>query len=183
MPTRALLPILLLTATLLGGCAAMAPPAFILGSSTQGEVIAQRGAPAMHWEEPQGVTRMVWPTGPYGTSTLIARFDAQQRLLSYEEVLNEEHFAAIQPGMSQDEVLRLIGPSYAPWTNYYAARDELALEWRYCANGSIASRFNVLFDATTRRVRSVFSQPESFFQPPPCGHTYLRVGPVSATPK
>jgi hypothetical protein len=167
----------LLMIALLSGCAVFGGPAYTPGVTTQSEVLSRKGPPAHFWEEPDGATRLFWPTGPMGTSTIMARFDAKQRLISYEEVLNTEHFAGIQPGMSMAEVTRLIGPPYPGWTTYFKARDELAWEWRYCDSWNQAARFNVLFDGTTKKVRSTLSLTESQRfggrSGPSCGHVYI----------
>ena len=176
---------LLLLALLLSGCAILGGPTFTPGVTTQTEVFSRHGAPVYFWEEASGVQRFFWPTGPMGTSTIMARFDSKQRLVSYEEVLNTEHFAKIQAGMSMDDVLRELGPSYPGWTTYFKARDELVWEWRYCDSWNAAARFNVLFDGTTKKVRSTLSLTEQqalgLRFSPPCGHTYIRLGPAAAT--
>lgn len=178
---------LLLLFLLLGGCAILGGPTFTPGVTTQEEVFSQRGAPAYFWEEPDGVQRFFWPTGPAGTSTIMGRFDKRKRLLNYEEVLNTEHFAKIQRGMSMEEVLREIGPSYPGWTTYFKARDELVWEWKYCDSWSASARFHVMFDGTTKKVRSTLSLTEQQVLglrfSPPCGHAYIRLGPAAATLK
>jgi len=185
MPRKAAL---LLFFLLLSGCAVLGGPTYSPGVTTQAEVFSSKGPPAYFWEEPNGVKRFFWPTGPMGTSTVMARFDAQQRLLNIEEVLDTQHFSKIQAGMSMDEVLREVGPPYEPWTTYFKARDELAWEWRYCDSWGTAARFNVLFDATSKKVRSTLSLTEaqrfSYGRgAPSCGHAYIRVGPAAATLK
>ena len=180
---------LLLLSIVVSGCAILGGPTYTLGTTTQTQVMSAKGTPAYFWEEPNGVKRFFWPTGPMDTSTVMARFDAQQRLLSIEEVLDTQHFSKIQPGMSMDEVLREIGPPYAGWTTYFKARDELAWEWRYCDSWNAAARFNVLFDGTTKKVRSTLSLTESqrfsFSRggTPGCGQTYIQIGPAAATLK
>ena len=176
-----------LMTVLLSACAVLGGPAFTPGTTSQKEVLSYKGPPAHIADEANGIKRLFWPTGPMGTSTIMARFDAQQRLLSYEEVLNMEHFADIQPGMSMDDVMRLIGPPYAGWTAYFKARDELAWEWRYCDSWNGAARFSVLFDGTSKKVRSTISLTEAQVfgrrSSPSCGHTYVNIGPAAATVK
>lgn len=171
----------------LSACAVLGGPTFTPGTTTQAEVFSYKGPPAHSSDEVNGTKRFFWPSGPAGTSTIMARFDAKQRLLSYEEVLNMEHFADIQPGMSMDEVMGLIGPPYAGWTTYFKARDELAWEWRYCDSWNSAARFNVLFDGTSKKVRSTLSLTEAqrfgWRSSPGCGQTYINVGPAAATLK
>ena len=45
-------------------------------------------------------------------------------------------------------------------TLYFAARDELVWEWRWCDDWSEPARFNVLFDGTSGKVRSTASLTE-----------------------
>lgn len=168
---------------LLAGCAS--GPPLVAGSTTEGEIVARKGPPALVMEEADGVKRMFWPTGPMGTSTIMARFDKQQRLLSYEEVLDTEHFGKIQPGMSMEEVVREIGPRDPGLDAYFKARDEIAWEYRYCDSWSGAARFNVLFDGASRKVRSTMSLTEAQRfggrSSPSCGQVIIQWGPAAAT--
>lgn len=164
---------------LLCACTTMMGPPYVPGVTTQAEVLARRGPPAMQWQEKDGSTLYAYPTGPNGTSTIMARFDARQRLQRYEEVLNNENFVLLQAGMSMDEVQRIIGPPYHPWTVYFKARDELVWEWRYCDAWGEAARFNVFFDGTTKRMRSTMGMPEKqhfggFSRY--CAQTYVHIG-------
>jgi hypothetical protein len=86
---------------------------------------------------------------------------ADGKLVSLDNVLDEAHFAQIQPGMTKAQVQRILGPSVPAWTVYYASRDELAWEWRYCNAWRQAARFDVLFDATQGVVRSSMEMTES----------------------
>ena len=103
--------------------------------------------------------------------------NAEHVLIERKNVLNSAHFAKIQAGMSEEEVLRVIGPPYPAWTVYFKARDELVWEWRYCDDWNEPARFNVLFDGSSRRVRSTYAAPEKLraaldfqYQPRWCGH-------------
>ena len=62
-------------------------------------------------------------------------------------------------------------------TAFFEARDELVWEWRYCDGGNLMAKFDVLFDATTRQVRTSFSRPD-YRGPegvvPTCGQVYGR---------
>ena len=69
------------------------------------------------------------------------------------------HFARIQAGMTTDDVLRTPGPRSGV-DRLFQARDELVWEWRYCDDWNEPARFNVLFDATSMRVRSTLTGTE-----------------------
>ena len=153
-------------AALLTGCAAWGPaPDARTGPHTRDALLAQLGPPAQRWPESDGGERLAFPTGPLGVHTWMARVDASGRVLSVENVLVPARFAEIQPGMSQEAVLRTLGPPQPHWTIYYKARDELVWEWRFCDDFQEPARFDVLFDGTSGRVRSTLAQPERLSNP------------------
>ncbi len=119
------------------------------------------GQPAMHWQNADGSQQLAFPRGPMGLNTYMVTIAADDKLQMIENVLAEKYFARIKPGMSQAEVLRIIGPSHPGWTAYFERRDELVWEWRYCNAWGETARFDVLFDNTLGTVRSSMSLTES----------------------
>lgn len=150
---------------LLCGCASLSGPGLQPGVSTRVDIDRIMGPAAMVWSEPNGSEQRAYPTGPAGFQTWMATLDNSDRLVQIENVLDEAHFARIQTGMSQDEVLRVLGPAWPGWTVYYAARDELVWEWRYCDVFREPARFDVLFDGKSGKVRSTLSTPERLSLP------------------
>ena len=149
-----------LAALALGACAHFGGPPLEPGVSTIADLQRSLGTPAMRWREADGGEQLAYPRGPMGVQTWMARTDAAGRLTSIDNVLQPRYFARIQAGMSQDEVLRVIGPSYPGWTIHFKARDELVWEWRYCDDWAEPARFSVLFDATSGKVRTTMSLTE-----------------------
>jgi hypothetical protein len=145
----------------LSACAGYAGLGLQPGEARLADVEKRLGKPALRWQEPDGTQRLVYPRGPLGFHTYMAHIAADGRLLRIENVLDEQGFAAIRPGMSKDEVLRAIGPPDPSATMYFAARDELVWDWRYCDTWSSPARFYVLFDGSSGKVRSTMSQRES----------------------
>lgn len=82
------------------------------GRSTEGDVRRAFGEPAMTLPEGEGGRQLVFPTGPAGTQTWMAFLSPDGRLLRLEPALTDENLRRVYPGISGDEVLRLIGP---PW--------------------------------------------------------------------
>jgi hypothetical protein len=143
----------------LAGCAGLRD---LTPGETRAEDIRRRlGTPAMTWQDPDGRQQWAYPTGPRGFATWMVHLDPAGRLERLENVLDMRHFARIQPGMSQAEVLRILGPSVPAWTVYYEARDELVWEWRYCDEWAEPARFDVYFDGTRKTVRTASGMPES----------------------
>jgi hypothetical protein len=131
------------------------------GTATEADARQQLGSPAMQWEWPDGGKQLAFPRGPMGYQTYMVFIDAAGRVERSGNVLTTEGFATIQPGMTQAAVLQQIGPPQPQWDIYFAARNELVWEWRYCNAWSEPARFNVLFDGSSLLVRSTLAQSES----------------------
>lgn len=156
----------LVSLLLLGACASYSGRGLKLGVDRLENVVEVMGQPAMRWQNPDGSEQLAYPRGPMGYHTFMVYIGSDGKLRQIENVLDEKTLSRIQPGMTEEDVLHILGPSYAPWTAYFKARDELAWEWRYCDVWNESSRFNVLFDNTKGIVRKTLSIPES------CGLSY-----------
>lgn len=150
------LPLLLLTAC--------ATTSLVPGSARLDDVEREMGSAALRWRDADGSQQLAYPRGPMGFATYMAHVAPDGTLLRIENVLDSKHFAQVVPGMDQAQVLRVLGPPQPHWTVYFAARDELAWEWRYCDAWNAAARFDVLFDATRGTVRSTLSLRENCLQ-------------------
>ncbi|HEX8962330.1 MAG TPA: hypothetical protein VF801_04945 [Rhodocyclaceae bacterium] len=153
----------MLTLLFLAACGG--PGALVRGQSGLADVQHTMGEPAMKWQDADGRTHLVYPRGPEGFRTWMVSLDPAGRVERVENLLDEAHFATIRPGMTEEQVTRALGPPQPAWTAYYPARDELAWEWRYC-DWHAATRFDVLFDAPGRTVRSTLRVREDCFDGP-----------------
>lgn len=159
-------------AALMAACAGYSGSNLKPGASTLPEIVASMGEPAMVWKNPDGSQQLAYPRGPAGTQTFMAYVGPDGKLQRIEGVLDMAHFAKIQEGMSKDEVLRIIGPSGALWTQTYSSSNTLAWTWLYCDTGSFQAFFDVMFDATTGIVKSTEQRPNEQGRlgiPPTCG--------------
>lgn len=150
----------ILLSVLLAACAAYDGRGLIVGQSTLENVIGVMGEPRMQWAEADGGRQLAYPRGPFGVHTYMVLIGPDGKLRRIENVLAPEVFARIRAGLSQEQVLRTLGPPEPSGTVYFKARDELVWEWRFCDSWSRASRFAVLFDGTTKLVRSTLTLPE-----------------------
>lgn len=93
-------------------CSGYSPGGLPLGSS-QAQVAAAMGpATAEHpagAEVPKSVKRLEYARGPLGRHTYMLDFDAQGKLLSWQQVLTEPRFSQVQRGWSEDELRRWLG--------------------------------------------------------------------------
>lgn len=149
-----------LSAFLLGACAAYSGYGLKPGIDRLEDVLHVMGQPAMRWENPDGSVQLAYPRGPAGFHTYMVHIGSDGKLQQIENVMDEKHFSRIQPGMTKEDVLYILGPSNSPWTVYFKSRDELVWEWRYCSWNE-ASRFDVLFDNSRGTVRKTMSLTES----------------------
>jgi len=127
------------------------------GDSAQ-SVEARVGAPGTAWKNADGSEVWEYPQGFYAVQTFMVAFDPSHAVREVHQVLNEAYFSRIQPGMSREDVRRLIGSPREIW--YFPARDEETWTWRYY---DINYRFfNVLFDRTAGTVRTTLRLDEVF---------------------
>lgn len=145
---------LMVICVLLSACASYSGSGLKPGIATEADVLQTMGVPSLRWDLPDGGRQLAYPRGPAGFETFMVFIDGSGKLLRITEVLNMETFARIREGMTQAEVLQLIGPPQPQWTAYFKARDELVWEWRYCNSWREAARFDVLFDASAKKVRT-----------------------------
>lgn len=155
----------LLIAFVLSGCASYDGRGLQPGISSMTEVEASMGPAAMAWEESDGTKVLAFPRGPAGYHTYLARFAADGRLRDVRNVLDTKTFACVSEGMTQEEVMHLIGPPVPTWTVYFSSRDELVWQWRFCDDWAEPARFNVFFAGENGKVTKTMATPERFSEP------------------
>ncbi|WP_459949570.1 hypothetical protein [Denitratisoma sp. agr-D3] len=145
---------------LLAACASYDGRGLRPGVATETDVLHTMGAPALRWENPDRSRQLSYPRGPVGVHSYMVYLDPAGRLEKIEDVMTLSAFARVQPGMSQAEVLRILGPSAPGETVLFTARRELDWGWRYCDDWMAAAHFYVLFDQDSGLVRSTMSVRE-----------------------
>ena len=120
------------------------------GVSTEGEVRIVMGQPEVVLEEEDGTRLLQYPQGPEGARTWLFKIGGDGKLLDYKQLLTQENFAAIQTGMSRDDVRWLLGK---PRTMVpFPLKNEEVWDWRYLETNPEQRFFNVHFDRSTGRV-------------------------------
>jgi len=152
--------IAVLAVLLVAACASYGGRGLVPGNAELADVVRVMGEPAMRWPEPDGSLQLAYPRGPVGFHTFMVRIGPGGKLQRIENVLETKGFVQIRPGMSEAQVLQVLGPPDPAWTGHFKARDERVWQWRYCDDYYNAAHFNVLFDATARTVRSSMSVSE-----------------------
>lgn len=126
----------------LGGCAVFTPPR---AYTSEAEVLAERGQPTARWPNPDGSTVLEFSTQPYGTTCLMVEIDASGAVRRQWNALAEDNLARVKPGMTQDEVRRLLGQYRS--VQRFALSGEEVWDWNIPKESIdlIATYFNVHF--------------------------------------
>ncbi len=141
MTFQRLVPVLALAAGLAGcGFNGINP-----GASDR-ELRARAGSPAHVWKNPDGTETWEYRYGPTGWTTYMVDVGPDHAVRSVHQVLGDEYFAKVVPGMSRDNVRRLLGGPKE--IARYAGANEEVWSWRYKEAGNWYRLFNVAFDST-----------------------------------
>lgn len=133
-------------AAALAGCAGYGPSAVAPGQ-TEGDVARSMGAPTGRYALPGGATRLEYARGPFGRHTYMIDLDASGRVVSWQQVLTEANFLRVNPGMSRQDLLLLLGRPgevfQVPWQ-----KGEV-WNWRYPTNDCLWFQVTMLRESNT----------------------------------
>jgi hypothetical protein len=134
----------------------------IAALQTENDVLAKLGNPTHVYQD--GQTHLLeYMRGRRAQATHMVRVAADGKVLSYEQVLTDQKFAEIKPGVSDKAaVLRMLG---APYENVYYSRVGLeAWSYPYKESGVWNSLMAVYFDHSGI-VRKLENGPDPVFEP------------------
>jgi hypothetical protein len=119
------------------------------------------GTPVGEWGNADGSRTLEYPKGPEGKLTFMVNIGPDNLLRTIDQVLAEPWFARVRPGMSREEVRRLLGrPGHID--HFDLSREEV---WDWLIEGQIPTErahFHVHFDTAgqvTRTSRRVEQTP------------------------
>jgi hypothetical protein len=116
----------LVAALLTAGCASFTS---ITPGTPAEQVQARFGAPADVWKTPDGSEVWDYPRGPLGTETYMITFGPNREVRDVRQVLTDQNISTLKPGMTRDEVRRLLGKPGS--INVTESRNEEIWYWRY----------------------------------------------------
>jgi hypothetical protein len=123
------------------------------GASTESDVRGAMGSPAAEYTTREGTRELVYPRGPLGTQTYVASVGPDGVLRGVRNVLTDDVFNRIQPGLAQQEILEMIGPPSD--TMHFPRSNTMAWDYRYVDTWGYVSIFSVTFDANGRVVSKI----------------------------
>lgn len=150
-----------LAAPLVWGCAAVSP---VAPGMDEMQVQARMGKPETVRKNADGSQVWEYPTGPAGRQTYMIGVGADKSVKDVRQVLSDEYFARVRPGMSRDDVRQILGKPGI--VSNYPARDEEVWTWRYQQVNPMF--FNVLFDRASGTVRTTQKQEEILWMDQDC---------------
>ena len=134
----------LIAGAVAAGCASYGGTSLQPGTSTEAQARAVMGQPAVEFPNGDGSRTLAYPRGPLGTQTFMVDLSRDGVVQAVRPVLYDATFYRIQPGMTRDDVLRMIGPPGD--TMHFARLDHESWEWRYYDTWGYLAIFSVDFD-------------------------------------
>jgi hypothetical protein len=142
------------------------------GVATEADVRARFGEPEKIWEardmaslpmpgaasEP-GARTLEYNRQPAGNVNYMITIGPDGRMTALRQVLNPQNFAQVLPGMSMEQVRKMLGKPMK--VTPYALRQETHYDWRYLNPPATAMIFTVVFDPDLRVLRTMSVEEES----------------------
>ena len=98
-------------------------------------------------EESDGSRTLEYPRGPMGKETYFVTIGADGRFRRIEQVLTEENFRKVQPGMTRDQVRQILGKPGE--ISRFKRQNEEVWGWRYLEATQRTMFFYAHFDQDT----------------------------------
>lgn len=149
---------LLLSASLamtLAGCDPQRVEKLEEGVSTEIDVRKQFGDPATVTVEADGTRTLDYPRQPEGWTNYVIRIGVDGKMSSLRQLLNNDNFARVKPGQTQQDVRNILGRPAA--TVPYALKQQEVWDWRCKPSGQESKLFSVTFDSSGRVVSTALA--------------------------
>jgi hypothetical protein len=98
------------------------------------------GQPEREYPSPEG-QKLQYPRGPAGSHTYFIYLDSSNRVVRWEQVLTEEKFGTIRPGMTKDQVIDILGAT----TNTNGLARNRGYVWHYRYDTPLCQSFVIEF--------------------------------------
>jgi hypothetical protein len=99
------------------------------GVSTEVEVRKQFGDPVTVTVEPDGTRTLEYPRQPEGWTNYVIKIGPDGKMSSLRQLLNDDNFAKVRPGMGQQQVRDILGRPAEQ--KRYELRNEEIWSWRF----------------------------------------------------
>ena len=130
---------------LLAGCDPQKVSELEEGVSTEQDVRTRFGTPETIWPEANGDRTFEYPRQPAGHANYMISIGPDGRMTSLRQVLHRSYFAKVTPGMTREEVRRLLGKPAK--VQAYKLQQEEIWDWRFSDAATEIKVFSVTFDS------------------------------------
>ena len=125
------------------GCDQQKIDALEEGLSTEQDVRKAFGDPETIWPEANGARTLEYPRQPMGFSNYMITIGSDGVMTALRQVVTPHVFAQIQPGMTQEQVRRMLGKPAKRMS--YVLKQETDWDWNYIDPPSREMEFTVTF--------------------------------------
>lgn len=115
------------------------------GLSTEADVRTKFGEPETIWPEADGSRTFEYPRQPMGSSNYMITIGTDGKMSALRQVVTPHVFAQVQPGMTQEQVRRMLGKPAKRMT--YERKQETDWDWNWIDPPSTKMEFTVTFGA------------------------------------
>lgn len=129
------------------------------GLSTEVDVRDRFGPPDQVWDEGNGSRTLEYNRQPAGQRNYMITIGPDGKMSALRQVLTPQNFARVLPGMSMEQVRKLLGKPMK--ITPYALKRETHYDWRYLNPPNTAMIFTVVMDADYRVSRTMSLDEES----------------------
>lgn len=133
-----------LLAALLPACDGINLDKLTPGVTTMAQTREIMGPPTMEWEDADGSATWEYTRMPNGIVNYMVDFGPDRVVRAVRQVLTEENFAKVRPGMTRDEIRRLLGQPASE--QYFSLKKEYVWDWKTKTEASYDYFFDVYFD-------------------------------------
>lgn len=143
------------------------------GVATEGDVRARFGEPEKIWEAqdmaslPQpgaaaapGARTLEYNRQPAGHVNYMITIGPDGRMTALRQVLTPQNFASVLPGMSMEQVRKMLGKPMKVTT--YALTQETHYDWRYLAAPTTPMVFTAVFGPDLKVLRTLSVDQETY---------------------
>lgn len=115
------------------------------GLSTEAQVREKFGEPETIWPEPDGGRTLEYPRQPMGDRNYMITIGPDGVMTALRQVLAPHVFEQVQPGMTQEQIRRMLGKPAKRMT--YSLKQETDWDWNWIDPPNTRMEFTVTFGA------------------------------------
>ncbi len=122
------------------------------GVATEADVRTRFGEPEKVWDGENGVRIFEYNRQPQGHRNYMISIGTDGKMTALRQVLTEQNFAKVKPGMMMEDVRKMLGKPMRVIT--YELKKETYYNWRYLEAPNTAMVFSAVMDSNLKVIRT-----------------------------